>query len=385
MTEPYAPAFVIAYTERATKDPANPLSWYAQAEVYRQKGDLDAWRHAVETAVTMPHDSPEQRWYRAWAQLALGDWAGWADYESRLLYANDRSPVTTMDDWVRWTHRSWDGREDLADKTILVLSEQGMGDNIQMLRFIAPLADRAKGVVVKVYPRLVPFVKCNVDDRVTVLIHGVDKPFAFDRYTSMMSLPHLIGGLPPFVPLRPPGRRSRLPARTRSIRAGLCWAGNPEYGNDANRSMPAAYLAPLLDRGDIEWYSLQVGERAIDADRYPSLMRPWPPLVNFGETADLIAELDVIVSVDTAVAHVAGCLGVPTYLLLPLCSDSRWGVGDRSPWYPPIQLVRQLAAGDWEGVVRRLQHALDQIIEAPVSMTTDHDAGSEQRVLSATH
>jgi len=147
--------------------------------------------------------------------------------------------------------------------------------------------------------------------------------------------------------------------------------------------MPAAHLGPLLDRTDIQWHTLQVGPRAVDADRFPSLLRPWPPLVNFAETADYIAELDLVVAVDTAVAHLAGCLNVPTYLLLPLCSDSRWGIEDRTPWYPSVQLVRQSKAGDWNGSVSRLQHLLDQFIESNDGLTADDDLGA--RVLSATY
>jgi hypothetical protein len=385
MTEPYVPAFVAAYREQAIQDPANPLSWYAHAQEDLDKGDVDAWRHAVEVALRLPHHSPEQRWRRAWARMAIGAWAGWTDYEARSLYADDRSPRTTTEDWVRWTHGAWDGTEDLTDQTILVLSEQGMGDNVQMLRFLAPLADRAKGVIVKVYPRLVPLVQCNVDDRVTVMIHGVDKPFAFDRYASMMSLPHLFGQLPPFVPLRAPGRRPRLRDRVRLIRAGICWAGSPSYGNDEQRSIPASFLAPLLARADIEWYSLQVGQRAIDADRYPTMIRPWPPLMNFGETADLISELDLVVAVDTAVGHLAGCLGVPTYLLLPACPDYRWGFADRTPWYPSMHLVRQSARGDWPGVLLTLQHLLDQFHASNNGVVVSDDEDLEQRVLSAAH
>jgi hypothetical protein len=386
MTDTYVPAFVAAYVEHAAQDPANPLSWYARADEYRDSGDVDAWRRTIETALAMPHHSPEQIWYRSWARLKLGDWAGWTDYEARALHTTDSSPRATVDDWVRWTHGAWDGVEDLTDKTILVLSEQGIGDNIQMLRFLAPLADRAKSVIARVYPRLVPFVQCNVGDRVTVIIQGVDKPFAFDRYVHIMSLPHLIGELPPFVPWRSPRRRPRLVTRSRPIRAGICWAGNPEYGNDEQRSMPAAELAPLLALPSIEWHSLQVGARAGDADRYSSLLRPWPPLMTFGDTADLISELDVVVAVDTAVAHLAGCLGARTYLLLPVSADSRWGItDDRTPWYPSLRIVRQSSPGDWAGVVLRLQDMLDPLLPSRNGVIPTGDPEPQRRVLLATH
>jgi hypothetical protein len=382
--ESYTPAFAAAYSEKAKADPANPLSWYARAEECLNSGDLDGWRSTIAVALTMPHETPQQQWTRAWAQLALGDWAGWTSYEARWAYADDRASRTTVDDWVRWTHRAWDGVEDLTDKTILVLSEQGIGDNVQMLRFLAPLADRAKSVMAMVYPRLVPLVQSSFGDRVTVMIQGVDKPFAFDRYARIMSLPHLFGQLPPFSPLRPPGRRSRLPGHSGRIRAGICWAGNPLYANDEQRSIASAFLAPLLARTDIEWHSLQVGKNAIDADRYPSMIRPWPPLVNLGDTADVIAQLDVVVAVDTAVAHLAGCLGVRTYLLLPLNPDFRWGLGDDTPWYPSMRLLRQSVAGDWASVVVRLQSLLDQLTPSPDAIIASDDADLPRPALSGT-
>jgi hypothetical protein len=383
MTESYVPAFVVAYAERASQDPTNPMSWYARAHEYRTAGDLEAWCRTIEVALSVPHHSPEQCWSRAWARLTRGDWSGWTDYEARALHADDRSPRTTWEDWVRWTHGPWDGNEGLGDKTILVLSEQGMGDNIQMLRYLPLLADRAHEVIVRVYPRLVPFVQCNFGDRVTVIIHGVDKPYAFDRYTNLMSLPHLFEQLPPFVPLRSPRRRPPLSARGRPVRAGICWAGSSYHGNDETRSMPAACIAPLLARTDIEWHTLQVGERAVEADRYPSLVRPWPPLITFGDTADLIAELDMVVAVDTAVGHLAGCLGAPTYLMLPFCSEYRWGLEDRTPWYPSMQLVRQPAAGDWAGAVVRLQQLLDQFVLADEEIVTNDNHSARPHVFSA--
>jgi hypothetical protein len=106
--------------------------------------------------------------------------------------------------------------------------------------------------------------------------------------------------------------------------------------------------------------------------------------MTFGDTADLIADLDLVVTVDTGLAHLAGCLGVPTYLLLPFCSEFRWGLGDRTPWYPSMRLVRQAGLGDWGGVVLQLQQLLDQFVP-PDDETATSDDHRVQRALSATH
>jgi len=355
------PALVEAYRDTAFQDVTNPLSHYRRAHEYRERGDHEGWREAIDAALRLPHLTPQQRNCRAWVKLALGDWSGWEDYETRFLAPADPPVPTSLADWIRWTHARWDGVEDLRGQTLLVFPEQGMGDSIQMLRFLPVLASRAAQVIAMVYPRLVPLVQCNFSNCVTVVIHGVDKPIRFDRYVQSMSLPGLLGGLPPFAPLCSPKRRPSLPARTRQLRAGLCWAGNPKYRADEVRSMSAARLKPLLARPEIEWHSLQVGERAVDADAYPSMRRPWPSLTTFGDTADMISELDFVVAVDTAVAHLAGSLGILTYLLLPYYGDDRWGLLDRTPWYPSMRLVKQTVPGDWTGVIDCLQSLLDHI------------------------
>ena len=376
------PALVEAYRNAAAQDAANPLSHYWRAQECRDGGDLDGWCQAIELALQLPHPTPQQRYHRAWAKLALGDWSAWEDYEMRWLRPADPPMPSTLTDWIRWTHAAWDGVEDLRDLTLLVLPEQGMGDSIQMLRFLPVVASRSAQVIAMVYPRLVPLVQCNFGDSVTVVISGVNKPLLFDRYVQSMSLPGLLGGLPPFVPLRSPKRRPSLPTRTGRLRAGVCWAGNPEYSGDEARSMPAARLKPLLARTDIEWHSLQVGQRAVDADAYPAMVRPWPPLTTFADTADMIAELDLVVAVDTAVAHLAGCLGVPTYLLLRFSGDDRWGGEDRTPWYPTTQLVRQREPGNWTGVIEHLQSLLNDFVgEGRVGPQTIFDHVSESESL----
>jgi hypothetical protein len=364
------PALLEAYKANALSDPTNPLSLYRVAFECEEHADREGWRRAIEAALRLPHDTHQQRYCRAWAKLTLGDWSGWTEYESRaFMPVESSSRRPTLIDWLRWTHNPWDGVEDLSDKTLLVVPEQGIGDAIQMMRFLPILAERSRCVIALVYPRLVPLVQCNYGDRIVTAIDGVPKSFLFDRYVLSMSVPGLIGGLPPFEPIRRPHQRPVLPARRRRLRGGICWSGNPAHEHDAWRSMPAAFIAPLLDRRHIEWVSLQVGARAVDADAYPTLMRPWPPLVTFGDTADVLAELDVVVSVDTAVGHLAGSLGLPTYLLLSHRSDGRWGLGDRTPWYPTMRLIHQREVDDWSGVIAELQRALDELqADAPIPL-----------------
>jgi hypothetical protein len=369
----------------ASSNPNDPIYWYTIAQECRSQGDVAGWREATDKALELPHRTPQQRYCRAWSKLAMGEWSGWSDYESRVFLPDNLPQPLRFVDKIRWTHSVWDGTDDLHDKTVLVVPEQGIGDAIQMLRYLPVLAERAGAVIAAVYPRLVPLVQYNFGDRLTVAIDGVNKPLAFDYYVYSMSLPSALGGLPPFVPLRAPGRRPPLPRRTRRVRAGICWAGNPDYPDDESRSMPVARIVPLLARRDIEWHSLQVGGRALDADGYPAMRRPWPPLFNFGDTADFLAELDLVVTVDTAVGHLAGSLGVPTFLLLSHCPDHRWGMGDRTPWYPTMRVLRQREAGDWDTVIATLQLLLDDSASDSLRADPLNGAHGDEQPVVASH
>jgi hypothetical protein len=334
----------------AEREPSNPMPRYLLALALRRRGDR-SWRDHVAIASALPHVTPQHVYARALAAIEHGEWAGWTDYNARLAAPD------TIDDLAKyrelcWKHRAWDGSEDLGGKSLLVLPEQGFGDCLQMWRFIPTLADSVGSVIMMVYPRLVPLAKHNFRSRARIWMDGVKPTEPFDRYVWSMSLPAALGRLPEFRALKAPRRRPKLSSRTRPVRAGICWAGNPDYLQDQERSMPVAALAPLLSLSKVEWFSLQVGYRASEASAYPELKQPNPPLITFADTADVIAELDCVVSVDTSICHLAGSLGVPTYLLLQYDSHWRWGLEDATPWYPTMRLIRQPMPGDWSGVMQ---------------------------------
>jgi hypothetical protein len=144
-------------------------------------------------------------------------------------------------------------------------------------------------------------------------------------------------------------------------RVGLCWAGNPAHGNDRRRSLALSVLAPLFSVPGITWFSLQVGEAAAQLATTSAAHRvvPLPAGTELIDTTALIAELDLVISVDTGIAHLAGALARPTWLLLPFAPDWRWQLGrDDSPWYPTLRLFRQSQPGDWPAVVDRVAAAL---------------------------
>lgn len=319
----------------------DPLPYYHFAEMCRWYGHLDLWREAVEIALGLSHQSPEQLVERAHAKLLLGDWSGWRDRESRFFLGGATFPYA-----LRSIRERWDGGEDIVDRSLLVVSDGGFGDCIQMLRFLPWIEQLARSVTLALQPELVALVNANFPEIRTIAIQDTVIE-SYDRYASVLSLPAMVGALPPFQALRAPS-----PARHAGV--GLCWAGSPLTQMELRQPLSLDAFAPLLDRGDARWYSLQIGPRAGELASYPTITAPPRPLTTFAETANLIAGLDAVVTVDTAVAHLAGSLGVPTLLLLHVVADPRWGSADTTPWYPSMRLIRQRRPGDWSSVIDEL-------------------------------
>jgi Glycosyltransferase family 9 (heptosyltransferase) len=337
-------------------DDADPMPLYRLASLCRRRGHIDLWIEGVHLAMRRPHCTLEQRLRRAHAKVTLGDWSGWEDWEVRL--ANPVFFLSPHTNYLRWSCRRWDGHESRASHTLLIVDEQGFGDKIQMLRFLPDLARRARTVVVVLPERLREFAEFNFGTMVTV--HSSTEPYpSVDRYTFFMSLPNLAGKLPPFTPLRAPRPATRPPNGT-GLRVGLCWAGSRGHHNDAVRSAPIAVCESLLNRSDVEWYSLYVGPRAEEERQYQTLRRP-AAFTSFAETANFMTTLDGIVTVDTAVAHLAGTLDIPTVLMLPYASEWRWGLGRTTDWYPSMRIVRQWQPRDWKSAVSQAHAELDDI------------------------
>lgn len=263
----------------------------------------------------------------------------------------------------------WDGSA-LAGRTLLVHSEQGHGDSIQFVRYAA-LARQAGGrVVVECQDRLHRLFEGQSDSLADAIRTRDQAPPQCDLRASLMSLPALLktelATVPAAVPyLRPvAGIQFPLPpARSGSrLRIGLVWSGNPSHHQDRMRSCPLPALAPLLALGDVTVYPLQLD--IADADRallatHHSVVPLDRPQADFADAAAAMAQLDLVVSVDTAAAHLAGALGLPCIVLLAVGADWRWMV-DRadSPWYPTLTLLRQKRPGDWASVARSLVERL---------------------------
>jgi tetratricopeptide (TPR) repeat protein len=338
---------------------------YAQAHynlgaALEQQGQFAAARASYDKAIALAPDLVDAQWNRALALLRDGDWVrGWPAYEWRWRRRhqpprNESCPL-------------WRG-EPLAGHTILLHAEQGIGDTIQFVRYVPDVAASGVRIVLAVQQPLRELMTANFGRSATIITRG-DVPPPYDVQCPLLSLPLAFGTTLDSIPCEHPylsadpivtGQwRDRIGGGTQ-LKVGLAWAGSSQHVNDHNRSVAFAQLLPLHGT-NAQWFSLQVGERADDvvADPFKRITNHSDLLTNFAETAGMIACLDLIVSVDTAVAHLAGALGKPVWLLVPFVPDWRWLTErDDSPWYPTLRLFRQREHGDWREVIQRVCAAL---------------------------
>jgi hypothetical protein len=320
----------------------------------------DDARAAYDQALAINPRDDRARFNRALAELVRGDLAaGFADFESRWTGSDTQAGPRPMQ------APQWTGREPLAGKTILLHAEQGLGDSIQFARFVPQVAERGATVILEAHGGLGPLLQ-PLKGVTRVIVRGEALP-PHDFHCPLMSLALAFGTtldtIPDAVPyLDAPQEhlerwRSRLGERTRP-RVGLAWSGSTTLKNDRNRSIALGHLAPLREL-PFDFYSLQKEVRPGDM----AALASGPPIASFGDeladfrdTAALVQAMDLVISVDTAVAHLAGALAKPVWVLLPWSPDWRWLLGrSDSPWYPTARLWRQARAGDWPGVIQRVR------------------------------
>lgn len=334
-------------------------------------GRIDEAIAAFERVQSLRPADAEAHFNSSFAYLAAGDYErGWKEYEWRWEALRTRLPSEATGKPL------WLGQDDIAGRTVIVYSEQGFGDAIQMARYVPLLAARGAEVAIGCAPVLEQLLRSVAGVR--AVFSSKEPPLAFDYHIPIMSLPRAfnttLASIPSQVPYLHAAQpaveawRTRLPSAGGQRRIGLVWAGNPKHRRDRARSLPIELLLPLLAEPGCSFVSLQKGDAAawlakLDP-RGERVFDYAPELESFADTAALISALDLVISVDTAVAHLAGALGKPVWILLPFAPDSRW-MRDRSdsPWYPSARLFRQPAPGDWESVVARVARELTRAAE----------------------
>lgn len=301
--------------------------------------------------------------------LLSGDLAkGFAAYESRKKAPSFASSFAWFQRWSEWNGENFSG------KSLLVYSEQGLGDMLQFSRFLPQVKARGGSVYLSVKKPLLPLLK-----DLTSLDHVVEhaeeplSALSFDLVVPIMTLPFIFGttlrSIPSNFPyLQTPSNYQKkwqllLPPQKKALRVGLVWAGNPEHTEGLIRTAGLQAFAPLAACTHIEWVSLQKGEAAQEAANSSfSILDLTDQIHDFADTAALIEQLDLVISIDTSVPHLAGSLGKPVWVLLPSAGEWRWLIGrSNTPWYPTMRLFRQPKPRDWNTPMLQVLEELQRL------------------------
>jgi tetratricopeptide (TPR) repeat protein len=357
-------------------DEAHFPSLLARGHLSAMLGDPDEASRFLDAAFASQdrHDDLESGLVHL--RLARGDQSAWTSYAP----GGRTDQLGGSGSWTPPAERVWRGEVD-RDATVCIYKDGGNGDVFLFSRFVPLVAERVREV----------FLAAPAShDRLLASLPGLsgvvrlpdDLPDA--RYVHLWSLPGILGDSRVQAAtagyLRAPAAGPSL-AHLSGFRVGLTWAGHPNTPINPDRSVPSAeHLGPLLDVEGVDWVSLQFGYRAGESASLPFAARP--AVADFGDTAHILSQLDLVITVDTAVANLAGALGTPAWVMVPTYPEFRWGLhGDRTPWYPHLRLFRRSHTREWEGVIQRVSAALREHIGMGkhAAATTGDPAGQENR------
>jgi tetratricopeptide (TPR) repeat protein len=324
------------------------------ANVLQDLGQVPAAIAMFRRALALRPGFAESRFGLGLALLVSGNFRqGWPLYEERWT-------VTGRSKTRGFVVPMWDGN-DLNGRRIFLHTEQGLGDAIQFIRYVPLVCERGGRVFVGCFPQLRRLFEGQLGiERVVAEQEPLPE---FDLHCPLLSLPRIFGTTLQTIPAstsclecRPEWAekwKSRLPE---GMKVGLVWSGNPEHKKDRDRSIPLSALSPLAQLRNVTWISLQKGPAAAQPRPRDLEMIDWTSELNdLADTAGLISHLDLVIAADTAVAHLAGAMGKPTWLLLPFAPDWRWLLErEDSPWYPTMRLFRQPRRGTWDDVVKKV-------------------------------
>jgi FKBP-type peptidyl-prolyl cis-trans isomerase 2 len=343
--------------------PDHAGAYYNAGNVLVAKGRYDDAMQFYRKAIEIDPGNADAHWNTALLNLLSGNFEeGWKGYEWRWKLKGVMAGR-------QFSQPLWDG-SDLNGRTILLYAEQGFGDTLQFIRYAPLVAKRGAKVAVECQKELTALLG-NVKGIERIIPHGEALP-EFDVRYPLLSLPLIFNTTLQNIPAEIPYLSvepslvlrwgARIASNNGQFKIGLVWSGDPGLKNDRSRSCSLDIFSPLAHYDHITFYSLQKGEASAQANNPPKdlkLIDYTEEISDFADTAAFILNLDLVISIDTAVAHLAGALGKPVWTLLPFVPDWRWMLNrEDSPWYPTMRLFRQPAPGDWESVVNRIEETL---------------------------
>jgi tetratricopeptide (TPR) repeat protein len=391
---------ITAYRMAVEMNPKDADAYNNLGAALQESGRVPEAEEILRTCLSINPNHSDAHWNRGLALLAMGQWReGWMEYEWRQHLKEDVGQKRSF------PQPTWKGSP-LAGRTLLVLCEQGLGDTIQFIRYAPLLARQGARVIVECQSKLRPLLQGLVEERdagmgrrgdaerdgrrqeaeslpIQVIAKGEPLP-NFDMHARLLTLPGIMDSTPESVPAEVPylhvdkNRVDRLGtllsgkrrgAET-EFRVGLVWQGNTAHKGDKFRSIALEKFSPLANVPGVRLVSLQkgFGSEQIEKHREELKLIEWSDPADttaeaLVETAALMKNLDLVIAVDTSIAHLAGALGVPVWVAMPLASDWRWLLDrEDTPWYPTMRLFRQRELGDWDEVIARMTAALRETV-----------------------
>ena len=350
------------FLEAIRLQPNHIEALYSLGVTQQMQNRLGEAIQTLKNGIKVEPNNPNLHWNLSLALLQNGEFEeGWREYEWRwkmpkfsVFFREVAAPI-------------WDGQA-LAGKTLYIHAEQGLGDTIHFARYVPLAAKGGTKVIFECVPALISLLAGSLGSEDITVVS--DAPVNCDAHAPLLSLPGILktnlDTIPSEIPyLNPPPERvlkwSDAIREGSGTKVGLVWAGNTTYQNDFRRSIPFELISEILNIPGFRFYSLQIErlEAATAAINDGIMVDIGTGFSDFSDTASVISQLDLVISVDTSVAHLAGALGVPVWILLPRASDWRWLLNrSDSPWYPTMRLFRQPSPGEWEPVIREVTTAL---------------------------
>lgn len=358
-----------------------PQIWGNLGGVWGELGNLEKSEECFMNALEIDPNYPAAHVDIAFINHLRGNWEkGFEEYEWRF----DHFPQLQFYKKVYDQEKKWDGKANLKGKTIILYGEQGLGDTIQFVRYVKILKEKGCHVIVHCPSSLNAVIsRCEGVDEIVNrdIVTGKGDPLPeYDYQCSLLSLPHLlkvvdVGTSPYISPIVTLNTKEQYPD---TFNIGICWAGSPAHPKDAERSIKLKHFKPIHDIPNVKLFSLQVDMRkrsyvntlsnldlTEDCDDI-RIVDMTNMIQTFDDSATIISGLDLVISCDTALVHLAGAMGVPCWALIPYSPDWRWGIeGDKTNWYESLTLIRQKDRGDWTGVFEEVKDRLNKNFSLP--------------------
>ena len=358
-----------SYRRALERNPHYFDAWFNLAISLSDQCKLEDAERCYQQALAMRPDHVDSHWNLSLVWLLAGNLKeGWQKYEWRLQQPKYQ--------FLQPRRNRWQG-EEAPDKTLLVRAEQGLGDVIQFIRFLPLVKPRVGRLLFECQPSLTRlFQNFSGIDQIYSRKADLSPPdVPYDMDFPLLSLPGILGvtldSIPARVPYILPEKnrveewKQRIPPDPGQIKIGIVWAGHVGHKGNSKRSTSLSSWAPLAGIPGVTFFSLQVGEAAGEAQNPPpgmNLLDLTDSIEDFADTAAFISLLDMVISVDTAVAHLAGAMGKPVWTLLPFTPDWRWLLGRKdTPWYPTMRLFRQRVPGEWKSVFEEMASSLREV------------------------